>query len=511
MTPSPAARTRRTAAAAILCTGALCAQAPPGFEAVEVLTPDGSGTHAADGVNRVALDAFGNAYVSCSISNNVFRVPAIGPVSRIIGPEGDGLGNTLNGATGIAVDPAGVAYVAGFVSDNVFRITPAGAITQVADASGDGAGNALDIPIGLALDDAGNVFVGCAGSDNAFRISPSGTVTQILGPDGDGAHALDNARGVAVDGQGNAYVVGFLSNNVFRVTPGGQVAQILDGSGDGLGNVLERPMAVAVQSDGTAYVSGRDSDNLFRVGIGGEVEEILDLSGDGTHAFRGPDEHSIAVTENGICFVSGAQSDNVFQVTHELTTQVLDASGDGVSGFEAGHGVALDCDGRVFVAAAASDNVFRIQAETLAEPYGCGVNPGGSLTVLGGTLATGDAITLGLDNPLGTQGPGSLPFLALVKQPDPAYPCGTPLPGLGMGPGSATGELLLGLAPPPFLTLGGPAWAGPLQPAPIPIAVPDDCLLIGVAVFAQGALLDPAPGATHPLALTEGIELRIGP
>ena len=54
----------------------------------------------------------------------------------------------------------------------------------------------------------------------------------------------------------------------------------------------------------------------------------------------------------------------------------------------------------------------------------------------------------------------------------PAYPCGTALPGLGMGPGPA--ELLIDLSPPNPLQpiLFGPLWAGPGIPSPLSIQIP---------------------------------------
>jgi hypothetical protein len=48
--------------------------------------------------------------------------------------------------------------------------------------------------------------------------------------------------------------------------------------------------------------------------------------------------------------------------------------------------------------------------------YGC-ANPPGSLSVLAGEPALGTTVTLGIDNPLGTQNPGALPIFALALGP----------------------------------------------------------------------------------------------
>ncbi len=141
--------------------------------------------------------------------------------------------------------------------------------------------------------------------------------------------------------------------------------------------------------------------------------------------------------------------------------------------------------------------------------YGCGVNPAGSFTLVAGTPRIGTTLVLGVDNPLGTQAPGSTPFVQLAVLPDPAFRCGTPIPGLGMAGGGAPGELLLNLAtliPPP---IGGAPWAGPGNPAPVFLPIPYDCNLLGAVVYAQGSMVDPT-SATLPIALADAAQLTIG-
>ena len=73
-------------------------------------------------------------------------------------------------------------------------------------------------------------------------------------------------------------------------------------------------------------------------------------------------------------------------------------------------------------------------------------------------------------------------------------------------------ELLISLAGPnPFVTLVGPAWAGPGSPAPVALGFPDDIFLTGLAVYAQGLLVDPTFASGVGLGLTEAVELRVGP
>ena len=142
-------------------------------------------------------------------------------------------------------------------------------------------------------------------------------------------------------------------------------------------------------------------------------------------------------------------------------------------------------------------------------PYGCGVNPAGSLTELGGTPAVGTTFVLGIDNPLGTQAPGSIPFVLVSTAPDPAFPCGTILAGLGM---AGDGELLVSLAPADWIqpALAGPPWLGAGQPAAVSIPVPNNPLLAGRDFYFQGLLFDLTRPIGARIGLTTALEVRIG-
>lgn len=145
----------------------------------------------------------------------------------------------------------------------------------------------------------------------------------------------------------------------------------------------------------------------------------------------------------------------------------------------------------------------------LATEYGCGLDPDGSLSVLGGVPSIGAGFGLGIDNPLGTQAPGSLPLLLVSTAPDPAYPCGLAVPGLGMGPGPA--ELLIDLTPPnPLLPiLAGLPWVGPGTPAPIGVPIPPSPQLVNQVFYFQGALFDPSLPSSPRFRLTGALAIRV--
>lgn len=139
----------------------------------------------------------------------------------------------------------------------------------------------------------------------------------------------------------------------------------------------------------------------------------------------------------------------------------------------------------------------------LIEPYSC-VNPSGSLVPLSGGPLIGTKYTVGVDNPVGTSAHGSTALVAAATVPDPAFPCGTPIPGLGMfGP---FGEVLIGIAPPnPVAVFSGEqTWTGPGSPVPVVIPIPSNPGLVGQVVYLQGVLTG-AGGAK----VTEGQKLTI--
>ncbi|NRA98168.1 MAG: PQQ-dependent sugar dehydrogenase [Planctomycetes bacterium] len=145
------------------------------------------------------------------------------------------------------------------------------------------------------------------------------------------------------------------------------------------------------------------------------------------------------------------------------------------------------------------------------QPYGCGVNPTGSLSVPDGGYYLGGSVEFELHNPLGTQAPGSATALGVSGAPDPAFPCGTLLPGFAMAGPLASGELLLSLAPGvQVMTLPGPTWQG--APVTLSVLVPNEPSLAGAGVYAQGVIIDPTfgGGSGAGIALTEAVELTIG-
>jgi hypothetical protein len=138
--------------------------------------------------------------------------------------------------------------------------------------------------------------------------------------------------------------------------------------------------------------------------------------------------------------------------------------------------------------------------------YGCGLNPAGSLTITGDS-SPGGRLNFHLDNPLGTQHPGSSTMLLISSRPDPLYPCGTLVPGLGMSGPGAPGEFLVQEGSAMLLFLDGPNWRGTGRPSTISVAIPPRIQWHATA-FAQGLFHDPAGPVEW--GLTNALQVEIG-
>lgn len=140
--------------------------------------------------------------------------------------------------------------------------------------------------------------------------------------------------------------------------------------------------------------------------------------------------------------------------------------------------------------------------------YGCGLNPYASMVLMSGMPSLGSTVTLGVDNPLGTQSPGSVASLLLAAGPQAAYPCGIGVAGFGMrGPG-VPGEFLIGLSG--VVSVPASSWSGAGTPASVGIAIPQVAGIVGASVYAQGVILDLAAAQGVAIGLTDGMQLLIG-
>ncbi len=236
----------------------------------QIIDASGGGGHALNQPTAIAVDTAGTVFVTGFFSENAFKITSGGTITQIIDANGDGLAGSdhkLEFPVGIATYGAGTAFVVGRDSSNAFKIDSGGTITRIIGPDGDGLPGTIHVlnfpPGGIAVDAAGTVYMSDSGTDG-FKIESNGTISKM--EFSGTAFGLLDPIGVAVDGDANVYVAGEGSDNASKIPPGGTPVQIISFLGDGItGHRLMEPRAIAVDPQGNVYVAGAESDNAFKI------------------------------------------------------------------------------------------------------------------------------------------------------------------------------------------------------------------------------------------------------
>ncbi len=227
---------------------------------------------------RLAVDGFGNVFVTQRSSNQIRKITPDGIVSSIGGRESCTLdGNAADGQfcspSGIAADASGNIYVADSGNAKIKKITAEGVVSTLAGttrgyADGPVASAKFNAPKGVTVDSDGNVFVADSGNDNIRRISVDGIVSTIAG-----SSVLLEPRAplwgfaLAVDASGNVYSAnGSVYRQITRITPDGEEVTNFAGAisehgyadGERSAARFRNPTGLSFDSKGNLYVADSD-------------------------------------------------------------------------------------------------------------------------------------------------------------------------------------------------------------------------------------------------------------
>jgi sugar lactone lactonase YvrE len=189
--------------------------------------------------SRVAVDTFGNMYITDTRNHRVRKVDVTKKITTIAGtgvPDytGDGAAAnlaTLNYPTDVIVDTFKSIYIADKLNNCVRKIDSFGIITTIAGSlvpaySGDGGPATvarLYDPEALALDDSFNLFISDWGNSVVRKVDKAGIITTYAGSDssgfmGDGGPAtaarLLQPMGLAVNKKGSLYICDMGNNRI---------------------------------------------------------------------------------------------------------------------------------------------------------------------------------------------------------------------------------------------------------------------------------------------------------
>lgn len=250
----------------------------------------------------IGLDPTGNMYVSESGNGKVRKITPSGMVSTFAGSgiagsaNGTGINASFNNLLGLAVDSFGNIYVSDSYNYKIRKITPSNIVSTFA---GNGIQGVIDGSNttagfyganGMATDASGNVYVSEYGVMKIRKITPAGTVSTLAGDgstgavDGPGLTASFNTPwGMAVDAAGNVYVADALNYKIRKISTTGEVSTFA-GSGastsiDGIGTLASFyiPYGLAFDSIGNLYVS--EAFRIRKITPSGVVTTISELAG----------------------------------------------------------------------------------------------------------------------------------------------------------------------------------------------------------------------------------------
>jgi sugar lactone lactonase YvrE len=185
--------------------------------------------------SAICIDKNQNLYVADYLNHQIKKIDVLGNVSVVVGNgsagfSGDGLqaiNAQLEYPEGVAVDVFGNIYVSDTQNKRIRKVTTDGIITTIAGNgnsgfSGDGAlaiGAELNTPRGITCDTLGNVYFADSNNNRIRKVDAQGNITTILGDIGlSQSIELRLPIGVTIDAKGNLYIADTFNSAVQKLT-----------------------------------------------------------------------------------------------------------------------------------------------------------------------------------------------------------------------------------------------------------------------------------------------------
>jgi sugar lactone lactonase YvrE len=227
----------------------------------------------------IDVDNNGNVYVADCGNNCIRKITPDGNVTTLAGgtlgtANGTGTDAQFNNPYGIAVDNFGNIFVSDKFNNRIQKITSTGLVSTFADYS---TGLFYLEPFGITVDNNGNVFVAYPYIHTIVKISALGISSIIAG--GNGTGNIDGAANVAtfhspvdldVDNVGNIFVADLNNHRIRKIAQDGQVTTIAGstvGFLNGIGNntKFSSPYGITVTTNDEIFVADLSNHRIRKI------------------------------------------------------------------------------------------------------------------------------------------------------------------------------------------------------------------------------------------------------
>ena len=269
--------------------------------------------------NDVAVDHFGNVYISEGDSFRIRKVNTKGIISTYAGTTvrgyyGDGgladmaeIGEPM----AIVLDKSGDLYISDYGYSVIRKVDSNGIISTFAGDGNPGFGGdggpataaKLLNQYELSVDASGNVYIADLNNYRIRQVNSSGIITTIAGNGtsiyaGDGSVATATGmqpNGVAVDYSGNVFITD-LSSTVRKINTSGIITTIAGNgtesfsgdNGPATAAQLYNPIALTTDSLGDIYVCDLNNSRIRKISTNGIIYTIAGKDSSGTSGNGGP-------------------------------------------------------------------------------------------------------------------------------------------------------------------------------------------------------------------------------
>jgi len=196
----------------------------------------------------VALDSFGNFYVTDSVKAKVYK---FNKDSEYLGALGEGVVEFQRPA-GIAIGRNDYKYVADVLANKIIVFDNKDRFLREFPNSPEI--NNLNKPVNVSVDRNGNVYVTDAFNFSVKMFDPSGNLVKTIGAVGDGPGTFARPKGVALDSESHIYIIDANFDNFQIFNQAGQLLLYVGTTGKRPGQFF-MPNGIYIDHEDRIYVS----------------------------------------------------------------------------------------------------------------------------------------------------------------------------------------------------------------------------------------------------------------